>query len=64
MAGESFLKSEAIYYFTLACYECQLGDLENAIVNLMIAFKMDAKLRLRALDESDLKPLWDSPREV
>ena len=50
----------AVMHYNLACYECQLGDVEVAKGRLRHAFKLDANLRLRALDDEDLKPLWDS----
>lgn len=50
----------AVIHYNLACYECQLGELEVAKARLRHAFKLDAHLRTLALDDEDLKPLWDS----
>ena len=50
----------AVMHYNLACYECQLGDLEVANARLRHAFKLDPKLRVHALDDEDLRPLWDS----
>ena len=47
-------------HYNLACYECQLGELEVAKARLQHAFKLEAKCRLMALDDDDLAPLWDS----
>ena len=46
--------------YNLACYECQLGRLEQAREWLKKAFELgDAKeLKLAALDDPDLEPLW------
>ncbi|WP_348545882.1 hypothetical protein [Chthoniobacter sp.] len=46
--------------YNLACYECLLGDLAVAKARLRHAFKLDAKLRGCALDDEDLKAIWDS----
>ena len=46
--------------FNLACYECQLGNLQVAKQRLKEAFDLAGKkdIRLMALDDPDLKPLW------
>jgi tetratricopeptide (TPR) repeat protein len=46
--------------YNLACYECQLGRLEQAKEWLEKAFKLgDARaMKLAALDDPDLEPLW------
>jgi tetratricopeptide (TPR) repeat protein len=46
--------------YNLACYECQLGRLEQAKQWLEKAFALgDArKMKLAALDDPDLQPLW------
>lgn len=49
----------AIFHYNLACYICQLGELKKAKVCLHRAFKLDPGLRVMALDDDDLKPLWD-----
>ena len=54
------LPGESILHFNLACYECQLGELEVAKARLAHAFKLEPKCRLMALDDDDLAPLWDS----
>ena len=52
--------NNALVHYNLACYECQLGDLAVAKARLRHAFKLDAALRVSALDDEDLRPLWDS----
>jgi len=48
--------------YNLACYACQRGKLDEAKGWLEIAFKVgDPKeMKLRALDDPDLQPLWES----
>jgi predicted Zn-dependent protease len=48
----------AVVHYNLACYECQLGDLDAAKLRLKTAFKLDSALRLQALEDADLEPLW------
>jgi predicted Zn-dependent protease len=57
--AEKFPASPTIRY-NLACYECQLGNLERAKDWLEKAFALgDAKkMKLAALDDPDLQPLW------
>jgi tetratricopeptide (TPR) repeat protein len=56
---DTFPISATIHY-NLACYECQLGRLEQAKTWLEKAFKLgDAKkMKLAAIDDPDLEPLW------
>jgi tetratricopeptide (TPR) repeat protein len=57
--SRNFPKSPIIKY-NLACYFCQMGDIQNAKDYLKKAFEIDLKWRMAALDDEDLKPLWDS----
>jgi Flp pilus assembly protein TadD len=50
--------AEAVIPFNLACYFCQLGDLDAAKDHLNRAFAIDADWRAAALDDRDLEPLW------
>jgi Tfp pilus assembly protein PilF len=50
---------EAIIYYNLACYDCQLNRIESAKQYLKQAFRIDPNWRLQALEDEDLKPLWD-----
>lgn len=59
LLGEGVLGEEAMFHFNLACYACQLGDLPEAERRLGIAFRIDPKYRLQALDDEDLRPIWD-----
>ena len=58
-AMAKFPKEAAIPY-NLACYSCQRGEIENAKRCLKRAFEIDLKWRKAALEDEDLKPLWDS----
>ena len=51
---------EAMIHFNLACYDCQLGDLPGARKRLETAFKIEPKIRMLALDDPDLEPLWET----
>lgn len=51
--------------FNLACYSSQLGELEGAKMWLKRAMAIDAKtVKPKAIDDEDLKPLWDSMSET
>ncbi|PWU10598.1 MAG: hypothetical protein C5B50_25360 [Verrucomicrobia bacterium] len=56
---EKFGDSPTIRY-NMACYECQLGRLEQAKLWLEKAFKMGNPVRMKqaALKDPDLEPLW------
>jgi tetratricopeptide (TPR) repeat protein len=58
--AESRFPNEAIIKYNLACYFCQMGDIENAKNYLRKAFEIDLNWRKAALDDEDLRPLWDS----
>jgi len=47
--------------YTLACYCAQLGELEESAEWFKKAMAIDTKaVQKIALDDPDLKPLWDS----
>ena len=50
----------ALMQYNIACYECQLGNLNQAREHLDAAFALSGGLYLRprSLDEPDLAPLW------
>jgi hypothetical protein len=54
------LLKEAAIKYNLACYLCQTGDFEKAKPYLKKAFKIDSNWRAAALEDEDLKLLWDS----
>ena len=57
--GPECLRSEAVYYYNLGCYQTQLGDLNDAKRMLKRSFEMDAKLEDVAKADPDLQVLWD-----
>jgi tetratricopeptide (TPR) repeat protein len=57
--AERKFPKEAVIPYNLACYCCQLGEIENAKNYLEQAFKIDSSWRIRALDDTDLQPLWN-----
>jgi hypothetical protein len=46
-------------YYNLACYECQSNRVDLAKQYLKQTFRLDPNWRLQALDDPDLKPLWE-----
>ena len=58
-AESRFPKEPAIKY-NLACYFCQTGDIQNAKNYLKKAFEIDLNWRMAALEDEDLKLLWES----
>jgi hypothetical protein len=52
--------------YNLACYECQLGRLREAKECLVKASKLgDAtKMKLAALGDPDLQPLWEKIGDI
>ena len=58
-AEPEFPKEAAIKY-NLACYFCQTGEIQNAKNYLKEAFEIDLNCRVAALEDEDLKPLWES----
>lgn len=62
---ENFPDDPTIRY-NLACYECQLGRLEQAKSWLKTAFKLGGakQFKLMALEDPDLEPLWKDIGDV
>jgi predicted Zn-dependent protease len=58
--------SEYLIRYNLACYECQSGNLKEAMVWLEKAIDMAGKkdIRQMALDDPDLEPLWVNISEI
>jgi tetratricopeptide (TPR) repeat protein len=51
-------ENAAVLHFNLACFDCQLGDVEGAKASLKSCFELDRGMRLKALNEPDLEPIW------
>ena len=58
LAATGHHPDEPVLQFRIACCACQLGILPAAKMWLEKAFALDPKLRLQALDEPELEPLW------
>lgn len=48
-----------VLHYNLACYHCLLGDLVEAKRRLSIACRADNQWKRAALDDPDLKAMWD-----
>ncbi|SRR6266480_2512575 len=60
LSAEPKFPKEAVIPYNLGCYFCQLGDLDMAKEYLRRAFEIDPNWRIIALDDIDLKPLWET----
>ena len=49
----------AMIAFNLACYASVTGRMEETKARLRRAIKLDKDIRRLAVDDEDLKPLWD-----
>lgn len=49
---------DAMIHYNLACYAAQLGRLEEAGARLKKAVHLNPEIRLMALDDPDLEPIW------
>jgi len=58
--AEAKFSKEGIIKYNLACYFCQTGNIEAAKNYLKRAFQIDSSWRVTALNDEDLKPMWDS----
>ena len=62
--AQRIFPKEAIIAYNLACYDCQLGDLDAAKTWLDKACTLGDvhKIKLMSLQDPDLKPLWPDLR--
>ena len=58
--AEPKFPTEAAIKYNLACYFCQTGEIQNAKNYLKKAFEIDLNWRMAALEDEDLKLLWES----
>jgi predicted Zn-dependent protease len=61
--GPKALRSQAVFYYNLACYDAQLGNLEESRRHLATCFKLDKGYRAESLHDPDLEPLWENSGE-
>ena len=59
-AAPKSIRDTALYFYNLACYEAQLGKLDEAKLLLKQCFAKEPRYRDGALDDPDLEPLWTS----
>jgi tetratricopeptide (TPR) repeat protein len=59
-------QASATIRYNLACYECQLGNLEQAKKWFAAASRLGDrnKMKTAALEDTDLKPLWEYLRAL
>lgn len=57
LSGPTSLKAEPTFYYNLACYECALGNLNEARSRLDRSISMNRKFREFSLTDPDLAPL-------
>lgn len=59
-------RDEWVIPYNLACYSCQLGDLNEALRWLERAFAVSGKaeIKSKALEDRDLEPLWRRIGEI
>ncbi len=60
LSAEAKFPTEGVIKYNLACYCCQLGEMEKTKRYLKQAFEIDSSWRMSALEDEDLRPLWDS----
>ncbi|MEK0451642.1 MAG: hypothetical protein RL088_3910 [Verrucomicrobiota bacterium] len=58
-AAESHPNAANLHY-KLACYGAVVGDITAAKHHISRAFELNKALRLQALDEKDLRAMWDT----
>jgi tetratricopeptide (TPR) repeat protein len=60
LAAANLFPEEPLIKYNLACYACQLDELEEARLHLRKAFEMDktTSIKQMAMKDSDLKALW------
>jgi tetratricopeptide (TPR) repeat protein len=56
-AGPKTLRTKAVYYYNLGCYEARLGHKDEAVKLLLQSFEMDGSLRSIARKDPDLDPV-------
>ncbi|MCP5558881.1 MAG: hypothetical protein H7A55_14130 [Verrucomicrobiaceae bacterium] len=56
-SGPKTLRTKAVYYYNLGCYEACLGHKDEAVKLLLQSFEMDGSLRQIARKDPDLDPV-------
>jgi len=58
LVAPELIRQTALFYYNLACYETQLGDLGSGRRLLEQSCAIDKRFRQDALKDPDLQPLW------
>jgi tetratricopeptide (TPR) repeat protein len=56
--ADETLRENATFHYTLATLDCQLGNMTSAKERLSRALELNPELRLMALEDEDLWPIW------
>jgi Flp pilus assembly protein TadD len=59
LRGQAIHPKNALIAFSLACYASVTARIEEAKARLRHAIDLDKDIRRLALDDEDLRPLWD-----
>jgi tetratricopeptide (TPR) repeat protein len=54
---------EPMVRYNLACYDCQLGNMDAATEYMEHALRLNPRFRTMALEDEDLRPMWKMLRE-
>ena len=57
--GPAALSTDATFHYNMACYECVLGNVDIARAYLTTSLELDAKLRVHAKSDPDLRRLYE-----
>jgi len=60
LSAPESIRDTALYCYNLACYETQLGNIEEAKRLLTVCFTREPGYREESLGDPDLEPLWES----
>ena len=60
LRAPSAIRETATFAYNLACYETQLGHLDEGKRLLKLCFGRNKAFREESITDPDLKPLWDS----
>jgi hypothetical protein len=58
LTAPASIRKTAVFYYNLACYETQLGNLTDGKRLLEQSCKIDKRFRQDSLKDPDLQPLW------
>jgi tetratricopeptide (TPR) repeat protein len=58
LTAPTAIRKSAVYYYNLACYETQLGNLTDGKRLLELSCKIDKRFRQDCLKDPDLQPLF------